>query len=147
MSWERDPLFAKSRLFFDRAFEIPQEDPRFGLWCAFGLELLARAALSSVSPTLLAEPADDHKHLLHSLGRGVGHSSGKSIGSSKVFSLCKTLFDNFREEERLICIALLNRRNDELHTGGAPFDEYPTSDWLDGFYRACNSLASALGCV
>ena len=82
MSWERDPLFAKSRLFFGRAFDLPRDDPQFGLWCAFGLELLARAALASVSPTLLAEPDDDHKHLLHSLGRGAERSSGKSIGSA-----------------------------------------------------------------
>jgi hypothetical protein len=145
MSWERDPLFAKARLFFEWAFEFPREDPQFGLWCAFGLELLARAALASISPTLLAEPNNEHKHLLHSLGRGAERSSGKSIGSAKVFALCKTLFDTFRDEEQRTCTALLNRRNDELHTGGAPFDEYPTSVWLAGFYRACNALATALG--
>ncbi len=145
MSWERDPLFAKSRLFFERAFEFPREDPQFGLWCAFGLELLARAALASISPTLLAEPDDDHKHLLHSLGRGAERSSGKSIVSAKVFALCRTLFDTFREDDQKSCTALLNRRNDELHGGGAPFDEYPTSVWLAGFYRACNVLATALG--
>lgn len=145
MSWERDPLFAKARLFFERAIEFPREDSRFGLWCALGLELLARSALASISPTLLAEPDDEHKHLLHALGRGDERSFGKSIGSSKVFSLCRTLLDGFREEEQKICTALLNRRNDELHTGGAPFDEYTTNMWLAGFYRACNSLAVALG--
>lgn len=145
MSWERDPLLAKSRLFFERAFEFPREDSQFGLWCALGLELLARAAVASVSPTLLAEPDDDHRNLLHSLGRGAERSSGKSIGSAKVLALCRTLFDTFREEDQRNCAALLNRRNDELHTGGAPFDEYKTGVWLAGFYRACDALASALG--
>jgi hypothetical protein len=70
MSWERDPLWAKSRLFFERAFEQPPEDPLFGLWCSLGLELLARAALASVSPTLLAEPDKEHRFLLHALNRG-----------------------------------------------------------------------------
>jgi hypothetical protein len=56
MSWERDPLWAKTKLFFERAFNEPREDPIFGLWCSLGLELLGRAALSSISPTLLAEP-------------------------------------------------------------------------------------------
>lgn len=145
MSWERDPLFSKARLFFERAFDFDREDPRFGLWCALGIELLARAALASVSPTLLAEPDDEHRHLLHALGRGAERLSHKSIGSAKVFALCRTLFDGFREEDQRACTALLNRRNDELHTGGAPFDEYPTNVWLAGFYRACNALASALG--
>lgn len=145
MSWERDPLFAKARLFFERAVEYEREDPRFGLWCAFGIELLARAALASISPTLLAEPDSDHRHLLHALGRGADRSSGKSIGAAKVFTLCKTLFENYREDEQKACMALLNRRNDELHSGGAPFDEYPTSVWLSGFYRSCFALATVLG--
>jgi hypothetical protein len=145
MSWERDPLLAKAKLFFERAFEFDREDSLFGLWCALGIELLARATLASVSPTLLAEADDEHRHLLHVLGRGAERSSGKSIGSAKVFALCRTLFDGFREEEQRACTALLNRRNDELHSGGAPFDEYPTNVWLAGFYRACNALATALG--
>lgn len=145
MSWERDPLFAKSRLFFERAFSREREDAEFGLWCALGLELLARAAVSSVSPMLLAEPDDDHRHLLHALGRSNERGSGKSIGSAKVFVLCKTLFKEFREEDRTACTALLNCRNDELHTGGAPFIRYPTSEWLNGFYRSCSILATALG--
>src|SRR5713101_2698481 len=41
MSWERDPLWAKARLYFERAFELPRDDPRFGLWCSLALELLA----------------------------------------------------------------------------------------------------------
>ena len=145
MSWERDPLLAKAKLFFGRAFEFERDDPQFGLWCAFGLELLARAAISSVSLTLLAEPDDDHKHLLFALGKSNERGSGKSIGSARVFTLCKTLFKEFREEDRTACIALLNCRNDELHTGGAPFIRYPTSEWLPGFYRFCNTLAVTLG--
>lgn len=56
MSWEREPLWVKSRLFFEHAMAHDRDDPRFGLWCAFGLELLARAAVSSISPTLLGNP-------------------------------------------------------------------------------------------
>lgn len=42
-------------------------------------------------------------------------------------------------------MALINRRNDELHTGAAAFDEYPSKIWLSGFYRACNTLGKAIG--
>jgi hypothetical protein len=70
MIWERDPLWAKAKLFLERAFEYPADDPQHGLWCSFGLELLARAAVASVSPTLLAEPDRDHQNLLHALGVG-----------------------------------------------------------------------------
>ena len=145
MNWERDSLWAKSVLFMERAFEQSSEDSLFGLWCSMGLELLGRAAVASVSPTLLAEPDREHKYLLQALGRGVQNTSRRSIGTAQVFNLCRTLFDGFTEEDRAVALALINRRNDELHTGAAAFDEYPSKLWLPGFYRAAQSLASAMG--
>jgi hypothetical protein len=145
MSWERDTLWAKARLFFERAFNEPRESPLFCLWCSLGLELLARAALASVSPTLLAEPDQEHKHLLHALKRGSQAGSPRSIGSAQVFKLCNVLFSDFSKEDLVMALALTNRRNDELHTGSAAFDEYPSKLWLAGFYRACRSLATAMG--
>lgn len=145
MSWERDPLWAKARLFFERALDESRDDPAFGLWCSLGLELLARAALASVSPALLAEPNHEHKYLLHALNRGSERTPRKSIAATQVFSLCRTLFSDFTEEDFKIALALTNRRNEELHSGAAAFDEYRPSQWLAGFYRACRSLSTAMG--
>jgi hypothetical protein len=130
MSWERDPLWAKSRLFFERAFEQSPEDPLFGLWCSLGLELVARTAIASVSPTLLAEPDKEHRFLLHALNRGAERITPQSIGSAQVFNLCKTLFDDFSKEDLTAALALSNRRNEELHSGAAAFEEYPATLWL-----------------
>lgn len=145
MSWERDPLWAKARLYFERAFAESPDDPRFGLWCSLALELLARAALASVSPTLLAEPDRDHKFLLHALNRGSEKTPRRSISTSQVFDLCAKLFDDFSKEDQIAAMALVNRRNDELHTGTSAFDEYPSKLWLTGFYRICWALADAMG--
>lgn len=145
MSWERDPLWAKARLFVERAFDESREDPLFGLWCSLGLELLARAAVASVSPTLLAEPDKDQKNLLHALGRGSEKPPRKSIGVTRVFELCQRLFPDFSEEDKTAAVALVNRRNEELHSGGSAFDEYPTRLWLGDFYRICLSLTKVLG--
>lgn len=143
MSWERDPLWAKSRLYFEYAFHEPREGPRFGLWCSLALELLGRAALASVSPTLLAEPDREHKYLLHALNRGSGDR--RSVKAVQVFALCRKLFPEFSDDDLKAAIALINRRNDELHSGSAAFDEYPSKYWLTGFYRACHSLVTAMG--
>ena len=145
MSWERDPLWAKARLYFERAFEESRDDPRFGLWCSLGLELLARSALASVSPTLLAEADRDHKFLLHALNRGSEKEPRRSIGTVQVFNLCRTLFAQFTEADRIAALALVNRRNDELHTGSSAFDEYRPKHWLVGFYRVSRSLTEAMG--
>lgn len=145
MSWERDPLWAKARLFFERAFDESRDAPTFGLWCSLGLELLARSALASISPTLLAEPDREHKYLLHALNRGSERVPRKSIATVQVFSLCCTLFPAFTKDDFTAAMALINRRNEELHSGGAAFDEYPSTQWLAGFYRACNLLSAAMG--
>jgi hypothetical protein len=145
MSWERDPLWAKARLFFERAFDESRESPNFGLLCSFGLELLARSALASISPTLLAEPDRDQKNLLHALNRGSERTPRKSISTVQVFSLCCTLFPNFTKDDFTASMALINRRNEELHSGAAAFAEYPPSQWLGGFYRACTLLSAAMG--
>ena len=144
MSWERDPLWAKSRLFFEQAFSKSRDDPLFGLWCAMGLEMLARAALASVSPTLLAAPDKNHKHLLHALNRGIDNEGQLSISITTVLVLCNKLFAGFTFDDYKTALALMNRRNDELHTGAAAFSEYTTKQWIVGFYRCCRSLTQAL---
>ena len=145
MSWDQDSLWAKGCVFFERAFNESKEDPMFGLWAALGLELLARAAVSSVSPTLLSEPDRDHKYLLHVLERGSERVPKRTIGSAVVLQLCSTLFDEFSDEDKKVCTAIINRRNEELHTGTAAFIEYPSSAWLSGFLRSCKALCECQG--
>lgn len=145
MIWGRDPLWTKARLFLELAFEQPADDPRFGLWCSFGLEILARAAIASVSPTLLAEPHREHQNLLYALGVGPALPTPQSISASQVFAQCNGLFANFSQEDRTASMALINRRNAELHSAEAAFENYPSRQWLPGFYRSCTSLVNALG--
>lgn len=145
MSWDRDPLWAKTRLFFQYAFNTRRDDATFGLWCSLGLELLARTALASVSPTLLALPDKDQKNLLHVVHKESEIPSPKSIAATLVFNLCRRMFPVvFSEEDLKVALALLNQRNAELHSGAAAFEEYRSSQWLAGFYHACRSLTTVL---
>jgi hypothetical protein len=143
MSWAREPLFAKAKLFFEKAFDEDKEEPHFGLWCAMGLELLARSAVSKVSPTLLAEPDKEHHHLLHALNLGSVKIQRKSIATIHVLSLCQTLIAEFTEAEFKVASAIINRRNEELHSGGVAFDEYPTQHWIQGFINVAKFCPSS----
>jgi hypothetical protein len=145
MSWERDPLWTKARLYLEHAAGDSGDESRFGLWCALGLEFLGRAALASISPTLLAESDRDHKNLLHALGRGSEKVPRRSIKANQVFSLCRLLFEEFTEADMKAAHALVGRRNDELHSGNGAFDEYPAKLWIVGFYRCCRALTKAMG--
>lgn len=145
MSWEREPLFSKAKLFFEKAYEEDKEETFFGLYCALGLELLARSAVASVSPTLLAEPDKDHQNLLHALNLGSAKTQRKSISVVQVLSLCQHLITEFTETNFKIAKAIVNRRNEEVHSGAAAFDEYPTQQWIAGFYKCCKILTEFQG--
>jgi hypothetical protein len=140
MSWERQPLFTKAKLFFEKASNEDKEEPFFGLWCAMGLELLARSAIAKVSPTLLAEPDREHQNLLHALNLGQSIGQSKSISTIIVLNLCKSLVTDFTDQELKIASALISRRNEDLHSGGVAFDQYPTQQWISGFYKCCKVL-------
>lgn len=144
MTWETKPLWTKAVLYMGRAVMQDREQDTFGLWAAMGLELLARAALAKVSPTLLAEPDREQRNLLHALGYGTG-GPPKSIPTVQVLLLCRTLIAAFTEEEVRAASALVGRRNEELHTGAASFMAFPTQSWLPGFYRCCKVLCEFQG--
>jgi hypothetical protein len=145
MRWDRDPLLSKAKVYFGLAFAEPRDSPLFGLWCSLGLEFLMRAAVASVSPTLLAEPDQQHRFLLHALNRGAANTPARSVSTAQVIALCRTLFKEFSDQDATACHALANRRNDELHTGVAAFEEFQPKHWLAAFYRSCDSLATVLG--
>ena len=145
MSWEREPLFTKAKLYFEKAYDEDKEEPYFGLWCAMGLELLARSAVSSISPTLLAEPDREHQNLLHALGLGSAKSQRKSIATINVLSLFQNFITDFTDANFKMASAIINRRNEEVHTGAAAFDEYPTQQWIAGFYKCCQILCDFQG--
>lgn len=145
MSWEREPLFSKAKIYFEKAFQEDKEDSFFGLWCAMGLELLARSAVAKVSPTLLADPDKEQQNLLHALNLGSSKSQRKSISTIQAISLCQTLITEFTEAEYKIASAIVNRRNEELHSGTVAFGEYPTQQWISGFYKCCKILCEFQG--
>ena len=82
---------------------------------------------------------------MHALNHGLERIPRRSIASSLVFTLCKTLFPQFTEDDLKLANSLINRRNEELHTGSAAFEEYQSGQWLTGFYKVCDNLCEILG--
>jgi hypothetical protein len=141
--WDPDALRAKSRVYFDRAFEYSPEDVLFAFWCHLAVELLARAAIASVNPALLAARRKIDS-LLYGLGVGdADQSKVESVSCYEVYELCERLIPEFRNAERVTCEQARSRRNAELHTAGAAFDDLPRG-WLGRFFAACRVLAHQL---
>lgn len=143
MSWDNSSLWSKSKIYFQRAFDEEKTSEVFGLWCAMGLELLSRSTIAHINPCLLAEPDREHKNLLAALGLNTNISQAKSITTSQVLSLCKLLIADFNDEEVKIALALAGRRNEEVHSGSAAFQEYKPQQWIGAFYKCCKILTEA----
>lgn len=143
MNWTKDSLLSKAKVFFEKAEEEQRDSLFYGMYCALGLELLARASLANVSPTLLADPSSP-TNLLYAL---CIKEEGKptSIMTKKVISLCGELFPDFNNDLQQIVTLMTERRNEELHTGGGGFAEYNIDNWLAGFYKACQVLGASMG--
>lgn len=145
MNWSKDALFSKAKIYFEKAETEDKDSVFFGIYCALGMELVARAALANISPTLLAEPDNDHKNLLYALELKDANGKPKSIMTNKVIALCGELIPHFDVDLQKVATSMTIRRNEDLHTGGGGFAEYNIDNWQADFYKSCQVLSESMG--
>lgn len=143
--WSEEACFQKAAFFIEQMEATTPSDWRFGFWSSLALELLVRAALSRISPVLLA----DNKHwqnLHYALSGGSPSISftPTSIGTKEVLSRLTELLPTFNKEIAGFCAKHADRRNAELHSGEMAFSSYGTSQWLAPFYQACKVLLESI---
>ncbi len=145
MSWNKDDLLTKAKLYFSRAASEDRESEYFALLYSFGLEFLVRSCVASKNPVLLAAPdQNSQENLLAAIGEIPFSPKVKSLETSKVIELCKRLYSEFTPEDATLCRTIVNGRNEELHTGSLAFESYPFSSWMNGFYECLNHISSIL---
>ena len=143
--WDHGTLWAKTLLYVEIALERDRESWLYPFWSALALELLARTALSSVSPTLLANvTSDDDTSLLYALEKVPEHPGLKSVGANVVYRRCEKLFAAFTKEHGRFCSGFSIRRNQELHTGATPFEDLTEQEWLPRYFDACSALLNSM---
>jgi len=138
--WSVSALLQKAQLYAQEMQTHAREDWQFGLFSTFVLEFLGRAALSKESPVLLADAKDWHNILFATGGvpKAVKYFP-KSVETSAVFSRLKEVSVDFTPELEGFALKHVSRRNEELHSGGAPFQELKTN-WLASYYETCGVL-------
>jgi hypothetical protein len=121
------------------------DDWQFGLSSTFVLEFLARAALANISCALLAEP-NDWNNIFYAIGGAPKASKfiPRSIDVTAVVKRLREIVPEFTPEAEGFAAQHLGRRNEELHTGGTPFDGANPA-WLGPFYQTCGILLNTLG--
>lgn len=143
--WSKDALLAKAQRYAEHMLSHSRDDWQFGLLSTFVLEFLGRASLARVSPALLAE-LRDWNNLYFSLGFDPTAKKfiPRSIDVTTVFARLREINPEFTTELEGFAAQHVNRRNEELHTGGTPFDSL-TTDWLAIYYETCHVLLRSLG--
>lgn len=145
MNWTKDALFSKAKLFIEKAASEDKDSSYYGIFSALALELLARAALANVHPTLLADADASQKNVLYALGHLDSSSNPKSIMTKHVITICGNLIPDFNADLQKLALSMTERRNEELHSGGAAFLEYDQDQWIGSFYKACQVLTASMG--
>lgn len=139
-AFNHDSLWNKSKIFVDRAIRARDNDDStdFHLWAAIALELLGKAALSAIHPTLVADP-NDIESLLSAAGRATG-TNRRSITAKTLFDRLNKVVPEFEERLKRECMLMANRRNAELHSGESPIDGLDPRAWVPSFWRAADVL-------
>lgn len=132
--WSKESLFAKAQLYAEAMSDHRDSDWQFGLWSAFVLEMLIRAAVSNVSPVLLAD-SRDWNNLLFALEKPSKKVKfvAKSASISDLIQRIEDLSDGFAREHSNFCASHVTRRNSEVHSGSMPFENLGSSSWLPMF--------------
>jgi hypothetical protein len=130
---------------FEEMLKHGHEEWQCGLWSGLALELLGRAALARISPTLLADHKDGN-NLLYALGftPKAARFVPRSIEIGAVFERLNGLIPEFTKDLADFSVLHMQRRNQELHSGDSSFDSLAPSSWLPTYYRACTALVSSL---
>ncbi len=144
-TFNQNALEAKARTYIDRALQEPRDSALFAFWCHLALEPLARAAIAQVSPVLLADGRSGAAAA--SQAAAVGAQTGEAVrsaGLAHVMDLCQRVLSGFTGENLEAARRLAERRNSELHTGDAPFEQLTLSDWYTDFIRVMRVLMETL---
>lgn len=144
-AWDSKALHSKAQKYVEEMFTCHRDDWKFCFWSSLAIELLARAALAKVSPTLLAD-LSDWNNVLSALGYQptAAKFSPKSITTREVLRRLRQILPSFDTELENFCAVHSDRRNSELHSGHLAFEGVRDSSWLPGFYKCCDVLLRAL---
>src|SRR6266404_2401445 len=143
LEWSSDTLSNKAKVYLARAFEQDRKSELFPFYCSLGLEFLARAALASKHPALLADPQDGN-NILYAFGFPTT-AKPMAIPAKTVYSRLKFVVEDFTDDDLSLCLLMSELRNQEVHTGTLAFTDFPTGKWIAGFYRVIQKIVKRLG--
>lgn len=142
-----DDLWNKSRLFIEKSVK-KRDEGDYGecqLWASVALELLGKATLSFIHPSLVVDPNTPKGFLIAC--EHIVNGDYKTITAKTVFDRLNTLIsvDRFDSDTKAFCMRLANNRNSDLHSGALPFEGIILDSWLPKYWDTCKMLLEFQG--
>lgn len=142
---DADALKAKSAVYISRALTHKTSGSldEYQLWASLALELLGKAALASVHPTLIVDPT--HWQSLF-VAAGVKVTTDvKTITAKTLFERLNHVVPGFDNKVQTFCQGISQRRNAELHSADIPFRTMKLEAWEARYWHACNVILAQIG--
>lgn len=141
----KEGLLGKSHVYVQRAFRARTAGDldEYQLWLSLALELLGKASLADIHPSLVVDP--QHSKSLF-VASGINISSDiKTITASTLFERLSHLSKYFDKGVKKFCDAIFLRRNAELHSGELPFYQMRLEAWEGRYWHAAQMILDIFG--
>jgi hypothetical protein len=141
-----DALMGKSKAFIERALAAREANASadYQLWASLALELLAKAALASIHPSLIVDTQKNPNSLLNAAGIEVNIRVA-TIGADAAYVRLKhTAAPRFNAGVYDSCKAMAEMRNAHLHSGELPFEGRNADAWEGAFWHACEIILESM---
>jgi len=135
--FDAEGLWLKARLFMNRSLDDDTEFEEAAFWACSALELLGKAALSRVSPSLIAQPNDDGTSLMIASGLVDDFDGFMSVQAKTVWSRCSRAFPQFNKGD---AHEISLGRNAYIHSASLGFDVIPAAAWWPKFWALATVL-------
>lgn len=135
-----DALHAKSKVYIGRALARKGDGDldEYQLWSSLALELLGKAALARMHPSLVVDP--NHWQSLF-VAAGVNITTDvKTITAKTLFERLVHLVPRFDKAVQKFCQDIAERRNTELHSADLPFKAMKLDAWEARYWHACDTI-------
>lgn len=129
-------LFEKSKVYIARGIKAKNQNSfdEYQLWASLAIELLAKSSLSSIHPSLVADPTH-YQSLFAACGREISPDV-KTITAKTLFERLSHISKDFDNRLKTFCIEMAIRRNSEIHSGESPFTGAIMKLWEAKFWYA-----------
>lgn len=140
----KEGLLGKSHVYVQRAFRAKQANDldEYQLWLSLALELLGKAALANIHPSLVVDPT--HSNSLFAASGVFLSSDIKTITAGTLYDRLGRLSKYFDKNVKEFCDAISLRRNAELHSGELPFQQMRLEAWEGRFWHAAQIILDLL---